>query len=82
MNVMLATTSGANVPNMVWEAVMAIFGFLLGFNVRDSAYRVFEFAVNHAPFGPGPGFSPLIVRVVGFIIGVASGVACLREILA
>ncbi|WP_374936108.1 hypothetical protein [Streptomyces sp. SM5] len=46
-------------------------GILLALNFRDSAYRVYELLMNHSPVSPGFGFSPLIIRITGAILGVS-----------
>ncbi len=52
--------------------ILGILGFCLALNIRDSVYRIYEFFVNRGPFAPGPGFSPLIIRIVGALIGAVS----------
>ncbi|MFI9492068.1 hypothetical protein ACIG8K_10915 [Streptomyces halstedii] len=46
-------------------------GILLALNFRDSAYRVYELLMNRSPVSPGFGFSPLIIRITGAILGVS-----------
>lgn len=53
-------------------------GLSLAFNFRDSAYWLYEFIVNRGPSAPGPGFSPVVIRSVGAVIGVISTWACVQ----
>lgn len=46
-------------------------GILLASNFRDSAYRVYELLMNRSPVSPGFGFSPLIIRITGALLGVS-----------
>lgn len=57
---------------LAWKGILGILGFCLVLNIRDSAYRIYEFATNRGPFAPGPGFSPLVIRIVGALIGAVS----------
>jgi hypothetical protein len=52
-----------------------IIGLAILFNVCDCAYRIYGFFMEYGPFAPGRGFSPLIIRIVGFILAVSSLVA-------
>lgn len=54
------------------DVIGAAVGFSLTFNFRDCAYRIYEFFMNRAPFAPGPGFSPIVIRLVGAVIGAAA----------
>ncbi|MGW0777026.1 hypothetical protein ACWD01_25970 [Streptomyces sp. NPDC002835] len=70
-----AASGGTSYLYLAWEAVIVVIGFTLLFNVRDCAYRIHGFFMERSPFGSGRGFSPLIVRIVGFILVVPSLVA-------
>lgn len=61
-----------------FQLVVGVAGVLLALNFRDSAYRFYELILNRGPFGPGPGFSPVVLRLVGAVLGVvmiSSGMA-------
>jgi hypothetical protein len=57
---------------LAWKGILGVLGFCLALNVRDAAYRVYEFFTSRGPFAPGPGFSPLVIRIVGALIGAVS----------
>lgn len=46
-------------------------GILLALNFRDSAYRVYELLMNRSPVSPGFGFSPLVLRITGAVLGIS-----------
>ena len=58
--------------HLTWKGTFGIAGFLLALNIGDSAHRIYEFATHRGPFAPGPGFSPLVIRIVGSLIGGVS----------
>lgn len=77
----LATAPGADVPYLfiVPVGLVGVVGILLALNVRDSAYRVYEFLVNHSPVSPGFGFSPLVIRIAGALLGISLIVQCVTK---
>lgn len=77
----LATTPGAGVPYLfiVPVGLVGVIGILLSLNVRDSAYRAYEFLENRSPVSPGFGFSPLIIRITGALLGVSLIVQCITK---
>ncbi|QYX82259.1 hypothetical protein [Streptomyces akebiae] len=57
---------------LAWKGILGILGFCIALNIRDAAYRIYEFFTSRGPFAPGPGFSPLVIRIVGALIGAVS----------
>ncbi|NEA19030.1 hypothetical protein G3I29_26730 [Streptomyces halstedii] len=51
--------------------IAGVAGILLALNFRDSAYRVYELLMNRSPVSPGFGFSPLIIRITGAVLGIS-----------
>lgn len=51
--------------------VAGVAGILLAFNFRDSAYRTYDFLMNRSPVSPGFGFSPLVIRISGALLGIS-----------
>lgn len=58
--------------DLVWKGILKILGFCLALNIGDASCRIYEFLTGRGPFAPGPGFSPLIIRIVGALIGAVS----------
>ncbi|MFJ2228801.1 MULTISPECIES: hypothetical protein [Streptomyces] len=52
-------------------AIGGVAGILLALNFRDSAYRVYELLMNRSPVSPGFGFSPLVLRITGAVLGIS-----------
>ncbi|MYR72658.1 MULTISPECIES: hypothetical protein [unclassified Streptomyces] len=52
-------------------AIGGVAGILLALNFRDSAYRVYELLMNRSPVSPGFGFSPLLLRITGAVLGIS-----------
>ncbi|GAA3826443.1 hypothetical protein GCM10023083_69420 [Streptomyces phyllanthi] len=63
---------------LAWKGILGILGFCLALNVHESAYRIYELATSRGPFAPGPGFSPLVIRIVGALIGAVSTWSCVQ----
>lgn len=64
------------------QGIIGVAGILLALNFRDSAYRIHSFFMNRGSFGPGPGFSPVAVRLLGAFLGVALIWTCVSILLA
>lgn len=58
--------------DLAWKGILGILGFCVALNIGDTSYRTYEFLTGRGPFAPGPGFSPLIIRIVGALIGAVS----------
>lgn len=67
----IASGSAGDYLGALWSGVFVVICLGIASNVRDVAYRIHQFAVNHGPFAPGPGFSPTLLRILGGILGVA-----------
>lgn len=65
----------------LWSGVLALACLGIVFNVRDVAFRIYQFAMDRAPIGPGPGFSPTLLRVLGAFLGVAVGVEFVTDVM-
>lgn len=59
---------------VVGVGLAGVAGILLALNIFDSAYRVYEFLMNRSPVSPGFGFSPLVIRIAGALLGVSLGI--------
>lgn len=77
-----APEGGVDFFYLAWKGLLGVLGFSLAFNMRDSAYRVYEVFTSRGPFAPGPGFSPVVIRIVGALIGFVSTWAYVRSLVA
>ncbi|WP_093615864.1 hypothetical protein [Streptomyces indicus] len=59
-----------------WSGVFALLCLGIAFNIRDVAFRIYQFTMYRGPFAPGFGFSPTLIRVVGGFLGAAVFVEC------
>ncbi|WP_327593371.1 hypothetical protein [Streptomyces chartreusis] len=63
---------------LAWKGILGILGFCLALDIRDSSYRIYESLANRGPFAPGLGFSPLVIRIVGALMGAVSAWSCVN----
>jgi hypothetical protein len=73
LHLAISATSSGDEDNYLKSAIQGILGvagLMLAFNLCDSAYRFYETIANRGPFGPGPGFSPGVIRFVGAVLGI------------
>lgn len=56
--------------------IVGVAGVLLALNFHDSAHRVYDFLMRHSPVSPGFGFSPLIIRMAGALLGISLIIQC------
>ncbi|MFG2112357.1 hypothetical protein ACGFRB_06925 [Streptomyces sp. NPDC048718] len=73
---LLAVGEGGSL-RVVWQGGAAVVGIALAVNVKDCAYRMHAFFMNHGTVGPGPGFSPNLIRFLGVFLAVGFGLTCL-----
>ncbi|MFD7909802.1 hypothetical protein ACFV30_03605 [Streptomyces sp. NPDC059752] len=76
-----AQGEAADYLKAVWQGVMAVVALSIAFNVRDVAYRIFQYSMDRSPVTPGAGFSPTVIRLVTGFAGVFMTVSCVRNLL-
>lgn len=75
---LVAPEGGAGFSYLVGKGMLGILGFFLAFNIRDAAYQIYELLTSRGPFAPGPGFSPIVISIVGAFIGAVSTWSCVQ----
>ncbi|MFJ3976545.1 hypothetical protein [Streptomyces sp. NPDC090021] len=65
----------------IWQGIMAVVALSIAFNVRDCAYRIFQYSMDRSPVTPGAGFSPTVIRLATGVIGVVLTFSSMSNLL-
>ncbi|MBT2452779.1 hypothetical protein J7F03_38260 [Streptomyces sp. ISL-43] len=60
---------------------MAIVALSIAFNLRDFAYRIFQYSMDRSPVTPGAGFSPTVIRLATAVVGIILAISCMSNLL-